>query len=124
MKLQTGIITGKLLETVDFYTHVLSFEIKFSSDWYVLLHAKNRPDNELAIMLPELPQVNHSVFQKEYAKQGIWFLMETEDLQKEYARIKALKIPLLMDLRIEDWGDEHFVILDPNGIGIDIIKER
>jgi catechol 2,3-dioxygenase-like lactoylglutathione lyase family enzyme len=59
MKLQTGIITDKLMETVDFYRNVLEFETKFESDWFILLNVKNRPDNELGIMLPSLSQVRH-----------------------------------------------------------------
>ena len=124
MKLQTGIVTDKLLETAEFFKTVLEFEIKFESDWFILLHAKNRPDNELGLMLPNLPQVKHSVFQKQYQGAVIWLILESPNIEKEFERIKKLGIPFLMELTMEDWGDEHFVIIDPNGIGIDIVKER
>lgn len=30
-------------------------------------------------------------------------------------------IPIAIALRKEPWGDRHFAIIDPNGIGIDIV---
>ena len=31
-------------------------------------------------------------------------------------------IEIKIDIRDEPWGDRHFAIQDPNGIGIDIVK--
>jgi uncharacterized glyoxalase superfamily protein PhnB len=33
-------------------------------------------------------------------------------------------IPLEFDLREEVWGDRHFAIRDPNGIGIDFVTNK
>ena len=30
-------------------------------------------------------------------------------------------LPIVVSLRNEAWGDRHFSIVDPNGIGIDIV---
>ena len=30
-------------------------------------------------------------------------------------------MPIVLSLRNEAWGDRHFSIVDPNGIGIDIV---
>jgi len=30
-------------------------------------------------------------------------------------------LSIAIDLREEPWGDRHFAIVDPNGIGIDIV---
>ncbi|MBC8151951.1 MAG: glyoxalase, partial [Bacteroidetes bacterium] len=36
-------------------------------------------------------------------------------------RINALGVPIAIELRDEPWGDRHFAIADPNGIGIDVV---
>ena len=36
--------------------------------------------------------------------------------------IKNKKYPIEIEMRNEVWGDRHFAIMDPNGIGIDIVK--
>jgi uncharacterized glyoxalase superfamily protein PhnB len=38
-----------------------------------------------------------------------------------YDSIKKMNIPIAIGLRDEPWGDRHFAIIDPNGIGIDIV---
>ncbi|MBD0256676.1 MAG: glyoxalase, partial [Cytophagales bacterium] len=30
-------------------------------------------------------------------------------------------VPIEVELRDEPWGDRHFAIVDPNGIGVDIV---
>ena len=64
MKLHSGIITDKLFESKEFYTQILDFEIKFESDWFILLNVKERPEYELALMLPEQAQTRKDYFQK------------------------------------------------------------
>ena len=38
-----------------------------------------------------------------------------------YQLIKASGTPIAVELRDEPWGDRHFAIVDPNGIGVDIV---
>ena len=39
-----------------------------------------------------------------------------------YNEMKKKNIEIKIDIRDEPWGDRHFAIQDPNGIGIDIVK--
>jgi catechol 2,3-dioxygenase-like lactoylglutathione lyase family enzyme len=123
MKLHSGIITSKIEESKKFYTEVLDFEIKFESEWFILLNVPKKLDNELALMLPNQTQTRKSYFQEEYNK-GIWLILEVENIQTYYENIQSKKIKIDLELTEEEWGDIHFTILDPNGIGIDIVQER
>ncbi|HNN81126.1 MAG TPA: VOC family protein [Leptospiraceae bacterium] len=123
MKLHTGIITKQIQESKKFYTEVLDFEIKFESEWFILLNVKNKPNNELALTLPNQTQTRKTYFQEEYQK-GIWFILEVESIKNYYEKIKTKKVKIDLELTEEEWGDIHFTILDPNGIGIDIVEER
>lgn len=122
--IQTGIITEKLIETKDFYQTWLGLEIKFETEWFILLYLKKRPEIELAIMAPNQPQVRKSYFQRPYQNAGIWFIFETKDVKEEYRLMKEKNAPIDLQLTEEDWGDVHFTLVDPNGIGIDIVQER
>ncbi|TGL06541.1 lactoylglutathione lyase [Leptospira bouyouniensis] len=122
--IQTGIITEKLIETKDFYQTWLGLEIKFETEWFILLCLKNRPEIELAIMAPNQPQVRKSYFQRPYQNAGMWFIFETKDVKEEYRLMKEKNAPIDLQLTEEDWGDVHFTLVDPNGIGIDIVQER
>ena len=119
MKINTGIITNKLAETKQFYQSVLAFGITFENDFYVLMHA---PDNQtqLAFLLPDHP-TQQKIFQTEFKGNGIFLTIEVPDVDAEYARIQGLQIPIEVSIRDEPWGDRHFAVVDPNGIGIDFV---
>ncbi|PJZ44423.1 VOC family protein [Leptospira brenneri] len=123
-QIQTGIITEKLIETKTFYEKWLGLSTKFESDWFVLLCLPNRPEVELAIMKPNQPQVRKPYFQIPYPGKGIWFIFESKDVEKEYMELKQKNAPIDLPLTTEEWGDVHFTLIDPNGIGIDIVQER
>lgn len=119
MKLNAGVITPNLQETKQFYSSVLGFGVTFENDFYVLLHTPNQ-QAELSFLLPNHPS-QQPLFQPAFTGQGIFLTIEVSDVDAEYAHIRALGIPIAIELRDEPWGDRHFAIVDPNGIGIDIV---
>lgn len=119
MKMNAGIITEKIKESKAFYSDVLDFGVSFENDFYLLMHTPNE-SAEISFLLPNHPsQISH--FQKAFTGIGTYLTLEVEDVDAYYNRIKSKNIPIILDLRDEVWGDRHFVIVDPNGIGIDIV---
>lgn len=120
MKLNAGIITPKLAETKAFYTEILGFGVTFENEFYLLLHT---PDHqaEISFLLPNHPS-QQSIFQSPFQNQGVYLTIEVEDVDRLYKELKQKNVELKVDLRDEPWGDRHFAIQDPNGIGIDIVK--
>ena len=119
MKLNAGIVTPKLQESKVFYTTILNFGIVFENEFYILMHTPNH-QAEVSFLLPDHPSQQH-IFQAAYPGRGVYFTIEVDDVDDEYKRIKELGIPIEVELRDEPWGDRHFVIQDPNGIGLDIV---
>ncbi|MDX2127951.1 MAG: VOC family protein [Chloroherpetonaceae bacterium] len=119
MKLNAGIITNKLKETKKFYTEVLNFGVTFENDFYLLLHT---PENnaEISFLLPNHPS-QQPVFHKAFEGAGVYLTIEVESVEAVYKEMKKTKIPIMVELRKEPWGDHHFAIQDPNGINIDIV---
>ena len=119
MKLNAGIITEKLAESKAFYTQVLQFGITFENDFYLLLHTPNQ-EAEISFLLPNHPS-QQPLFQKPFTQQGVYLTIEVENVDDYYRKLKEQGVPIAIDLREEPWGDRHFAIIDPNGIGIDIV---
>ena len=119
-KIWTGFITENVLESRDFYTRALGCEVIYQADgdWFVLLKLG---ESELGFMKPNL-EFQAPIFRGKYAGQGSWITVDVENVEVEQKRIRALGIPLAFELREEPWGDRHFAILDPNGIGIDFVQ--
>lgn len=120
MHLWCGVITKKVRESRDFYVRLFGAEVLFDEDWCAVLRLG---DSELGFMLPDLPQ-QAVPFRGAYPGQGLWLTLDVADVDAEHARIMALDVPIAVSLRDEDWGDRHFSVLDPNGIGVDIVTRR
>lgn len=120
MKMNAGIITDKIQESKDFYTRVLGFGVTFENDFYLLLHTPGH-EAEISFLLPE-HATQQPLFQPAFQGKGIYLTIEVEDVKAIYAEIQAKGVPIQIMLREEPWGDHHFAITDPNGVGIDIVQ--
>ncbi|KAB7530356.1 glyoxalase [Flagellimonas olearia] len=119
MKLNAGIITEKLAETKKFYTEKLDFGITFENEFYILLHTPNK-ETQLSFLLPNHPS-QRSIFQKPFKGQGMYLTIEVDEVDKLYNELKQKGVAMEIEIRDEPWGDRHFAIVDPNGIGIDFV---
>lgn len=120
MKLNAGIITAKLAESKAFYTEVLGFGITFENEFYLLMHTPGH-QAEISFLLP-----NHTsqqpLFHAPFQGQGVYLTIEVDDVDSVYHQIKEKGVDIKIEIRDEPWGDRHFAIEDPNGVGIDIVR--
>ena len=119
MKLNAGIITEKLTETKEFYTNILGFGVSFENDFYLLLHTPDK-SGEISFLKPNHPS-QKPIFQSPFNGKGAYLTIEVEEVDKIYEQIKNKRVAIEIEIRDEPWGDRHFAIVDPNGIGIDIV---
>lgn len=113
------LMTAHVAETAKFYVDHLGFKPVFDSDWYVHLQSVDDESVNLAIL-----QAGHETIPlAEPARVGGLLLnFEVDDVDAEYARLKAEGLPILLPLRDEPFGQRHFITRDPNGVLIDIVK--
>ena len=119
MKLNAGIITEKLTETKEFYTNVLNFGVSFENEFYLLMHTPHK-SSEISFLRPNHPS-QKPIFQAPFDGKGVYLTIEVEEVDKVYQQLKNRGIAIQIEIRDEPWGDRHFAIVDPNGIGIDIV---
>lgn len=120
MKLNAGIVTSKLRETKAFYINHLHFGVTFENEFYLLLHTPGR-QAELSFLLPHHAS-QQPLFHKPFGGKGMYLTLEVEDVDAIYEELRKSGVPIEIEIRNEPWGDRHFAIKDPNGIGIDIVK--
>jgi len=119
MKLNAGIITEKLQETKKFYKEVLGFGVSFENEFYLLLHTPNN-SAEISFLQPNHPS-QKPIFQTAFNGNGAYLTIEVENVDVIYKQLKEKGVQIEIEIRDEPWGDRHFAIKDPNGIGIDIV---
>ena len=118
MRFNAGIVTDKMSETKEFYTQVLGFEVHFENEFYLLLGSTD--GSQLSFLLPEHPS-QQPLFRPAFTGKGVYLTIDVEQVDEVYAAIKAKGIVPEIEIRDEPWGDRHFAIVDPNGVGIDIV---
>lgn len=119
MKLNAGIITAKIAETKKFYTEILGFGVTFENDFYLLLHTPDK-GAEISFLLPEHAS-QQPLFRPAFDGKGVYLTIEVEKVDAVYQEMKAKGVAIKIDIRDEPWGDRHFALQDPNGVGIDIV---
>lgn len=119
MKLNAGIITEKLQETKKFYTEVLDFGISFENEFYLLIHTPNN-SAEISFLQPNHPS-QKPIFQSAFSGKGVYLTIEVENVDEVYKQLIEKGVQIEIEIRDEPWGDRHFAVKDPNGIGIDLV---
>jgi catechol 2,3-dioxygenase-like lactoylglutathione lyase family enzyme len=118
MEFNAGIITPNLEATKDFYTRTLGWQVNFENDFYLLLGSES--GSQISFLQPNHPS-QAPLFQTAFNGKGIYITVEVPNVDQTYRQIKASGTPIAVELRDEPWGDRHFAIVDPNGIGVDIV---
>ena len=113
------IMTGRIAEIVEFYCRHFRFAPLFESDWYV--HLQSMEDEKVTLAVLDF---SHDTVPAEAraSVSGLILNFEVEDPDAVYAACKAAGLPILRDLKDEDFGQRHFITADPNGVLIDVIK--
>lgn len=120
MKINAGIVTDKIQESKTFYTDILGFTVTFENEFYLLLGEGDQP-SVLSFLLPNHP-TQQALFQPAFQKEGMYLTIEVDDVDALYEEVMKKDVKIEIDIRDEPWGDRHFAIKDPNGIGIDIVE--
>lgn len=122
MKFWCGVVTEKVQESKAFYVKLFACDVLYEGEdgWFVLLQLG---ESELGFMKPGLP-FQAPCFRSAFQGQGMWVSVDVDDVDAAYRRIQALGVPIEVEPRDEPWGDRHFVVVDPNGIGVDVVQHR
>ena len=114
------LLVDDVVATAAFYQTHFGFRSLFTSDWYVHLQHADHPNVNLAFV-----SANHETVPEgsRTPASGLLINFEVDDPDAVYAKITAAGIPVLHTLRDEDFGQRHFIIADPNGVMIDVIKQ-
>lgn len=52
---------------------------------------------------------------------GVLIAFTVADLPAEYERLRAEGVPIVMEPRVEPWGERVFLVADPNGVIIEVV---
>lgn len=105
-------------ETAAFYRDLFGFHDVFVADWYVQLQAPGEPLTQIGVVARDHDSVPPD---HRRAPAGVLLGVEVDDVDEVHARVLAAGHPIVRSLRDEEWGQRHFIALDPSGTMVDVI---
>ncbi|MEL6678374.1 MAG: VOC family protein [Pseudomonadota bacterium] len=111
--------TDDVAATKAFYVDNFRFRLSFDADWYCHLQSSEDPGVNIAILRGDhetIPAVGRGTVN------GLILNFEVEDVDAEYEAAQRAGLPMLKPLTDEAFGQRHFIVQDPNGVLIDVIK--
>lgn len=113
------IMTDDVAGTAAFYCTHFRFQPLFESDWYV--HLQSTEDDRVTLAV--LDGTHDTIPEQGRGKvSGLLLNFEVDDVDAVYEDCRTRGLPILKEIRDEDFGQRHFITADPNGVLIDIIK--
>jgi catechol 2,3-dioxygenase-like lactoylglutathione lyase family enzyme len=111
--------SARLPESRDFYARLLGMEVAFESDWYVLLRDPRRPRLQLAFVAH-----GHASLPAGFREpaRGLLITAEVDDADAVHDRARAMGAEIAQELRDEEFGQRHFMAVDPNGLLVDVYE--
>lgn len=113
------LMTDRLTECKSFYEKHFGFRAAFESEWYVHLAHPHYAHVNLALL-----DYAHASIPPGFGSptRGVLINFEVDDVDAEYQRICEAGLPITLPLRDEPFGQRHFIITDPAGTLVDVIK--
>jgi catechol 2,3-dioxygenase-like lactoylglutathione lyase family enzyme len=105
-------------EVSTFYQAHFSFRPLFESDWYVHLQSSENEAVNLAILHGDHETIPAAARGR---VSGLLLNFEVENVDAVYEELTSRRLPILLPLRDEPFGQRHFITRDPSGVLIDVI---
>ncbi|SIO13699.1 VOC family protein [Vannielia litorea] len=102
-----------------FYRRHFGFRALFEADWYV--HLQSAEDEGVNLALLQRDHATIPAAGRGADAGGLLLNFEVPDVDAVHGRLVAEGLPMLLDLRSEDFGQRHFITADPGGVMIDVI---
>jgi len=112
--------TARLTECRDFYTRHFGFTVVFETDWYI--HLASQKGIQLGFMQPNHP--SQPGFLHAGYGGGLIYSFEVDNVDQEYATLRANGVVVALEPKTEEWGQRHFMVTDPAGMAIDVVQHE
>jgi catechol 2,3-dioxygenase-like lactoylglutathione lyase family enzyme len=107
--------------TRDFYAALFDLEVSVElDDWYLQLMPPGNPALNVGFIEPgsELFAGRTSARRSD----GVVLTVHVDDVDEAYDRAQRLGAEIALEIRNEDFGQRHFVVVDPNGVLLNVMS--
>ena len=105
----------------DFYAALFDLVVSVElDDWYLQLMPKSDTTVNMGFVKPD-----HELFAGRNSSAGTYGLVLTihvDDVDEAYERAKEIGARIAAEIRNEEHGQRHFLVIDPNGVLLNVMS--
>lgn len=105
----------------DFYSEMFDLEVSVElDDWYLQLKCADDPRLNIGFVKP-----GSELFadrEPSLAPSGVVLTIHVDDVDEAYERATRLGAEVAAEIRNEDHGQRHFLVVDPNGLLLNVMS--
>jgi predicted enzyme related to lactoylglutathione lyase len=105
----------------DFYAAMFDLVVGVElDDWYLQLMPESDTRLNIGFVKPD-----HELFADRSASSGTYGVVLTihvDDVDEAYKRAQRLGAEIAAEIRNEDYGQRHFLVVDPNGLVLNVMS--
>ncbi|NIJ55160.1 VOC family protein [Dyadobacter arcticus] len=117
----TVFVTHDVKECQEFYTRWFGFSTLFESSWFILMQSPGEKGSLLAFMNEEHPSFPPAP--KAMNGNGAFITFQVADAKNLYDGMASAGMEISYHLKLEDWGQLRFAVIDPNGMHVDVVEQ-
>ncbi|MEW2472852.1 VOC family protein [Micromonospora gifhornensis] len=106
--------------SAEFVKQHFGFREEMSADGFVSL-ARDGVGFNLIFLRTGLASLQPPIL-KEQQAQGVLVAFVVDDIDAEYAQIRAAGVPITTPIQTEPWGERFFQVTDPNGVILQLVQ--
>lgn len=115
-KLFTLITVESLANLKDFYCEHFGFSVAMEVPGY--LHLAGKGTGELAFMVQDKDAPER------FGGKGLFVCLEVADVDAEASRLTKAKLPVVVPLKDNPWGDRSIIFRDPVGVHVYVYQSK
>ena len=106
--------------SAEFVKKHFGFTEEMAADGFVSLSRSDAGFN-LVFLRNGLPSFKPDSM-KGHRADGLLVAFVVDDVDREYARLRAEGVPIVTPIETESWGERYFQVADPNGLILQLVQ--
>jgi predicted enzyme related to lactoylglutathione lyase len=121
MRIVPNLSSEAFVASRDFYAAMFDLVVSVElDDWYLQLMPESNTMLNIGFVKPD-----DALFAGRPASSGTYGVVLTihvDDVDEAYRRAKRLGAEIAAEIRNEDYGQRHFLVVDPNGLVLNVMS--
>jgi predicted enzyme related to lactoylglutathione lyase len=123
IRIVPNISSASFAASRDFYAAMFDLEVSVElDDWYLQLMAPSEPRLNIGFLAPG--NEHFAGRDSSSGPSGVVLTIHVDDVDEAYARAQRLGAEIAAEIRDEPHGQRHFLVVDPNGLVLNVMSAR